>query len=45
MEIKVNALALKSVDYKDNDKMLTLFSIERGLLSAGIKGVKRQVQS
>jgi len=41
MEIKVNALALKSVDYKDNDKMLTLFSIERGLLSAGIKGVKK----
>lgn len=41
MEIKVNALALKSVDYKENDKMLTLFSVEKGLLSAGIKGVKR----
>ena len=41
MEIKVNALVLKSVDYKDNDKMLTLFSVEKGLLSAGVKGVKR----
>lgn len=41
MEIKVNALALKSVDYKENDKMLTLFTIEKGLLSVGVKGVKR----
>lgn len=35
------ALSLKSVDYKDNDKMLTLFTLEKGLLSVGAKGVKK----
>jgi len=41
MEIKVNAIALRSVDYKESDKMLTLFSVERGIISAGIRGVKK----
>lgn len=41
MEQKVNALMLRGVDYKDNDKILTLFSLERGKLSAGATGVKR----
>ena len=41
MEEKLNALMLRGVDYKDNDKMLTLYSLERGLVSAGIKGVKK----
>ncbi len=41
MEIIVNALVLRSVDYKDNDKILTLFSLERGIITAGIKGVKK----
>lgn len=39
--IKVNALMLRAVDYKDNDKILTLLSAESGKISAGIKGVKR----
>lgn len=41
MEIIVNALVIKSIDYKDNDKILTLFSLERGKITAGIKGVKK----
>ncbi len=41
MEIIVNALVIKSLDYKDNDKILTLFSLERGKITAGIKGVKK----
>ena len=41
MEIKVNALMLRGVDYKDNDKMLTLYSLERGIIGAGIRGVKK----
>ena len=41
MEIKVNAIVLKSVDYKDNDKILTLYSLEKGKITAGIKGVKK----
>lgn len=41
MEVKLNALMLRAVDYKDNDKMLTLYSLEQGLISVGIKGVKK----
>ena len=41
MDIIVNAIVLKSVDYKDNDKILTLYSLEKGKITAGIKGVKK----
>ena len=41
MEFIVNALMLRSVDYKENDKILTLLTAERGKISAGIKGVKK----
>jgi DNA repair protein RecO (recombination protein O) len=41
MEVKINALMLRAVDYKDNDKILTLLSPELGKVSAGIKGVKK----
>lgn len=41
MEIKVNAIVLKAVDYKENDRILTLYSLENGKITAGIKGVKK----
>lgn len=41
MDIKVNALMLRAVDYNENDKILTLLSAEYGKISAGIKGVKK----
>ncbi len=41
MEIKVNALVIKAIDYKDNDRILTLYSLEKGKITAGIKGVKK----
>lgn len=41
MEVKLNALVIKAVDYKDNDKILTLYSLERGKITASIKGVKK----
>ncbi len=41
MEVKVNALVIKAVDYKDNDKLLTLYSLEKGKITAKIKGVKK----
>ncbi len=41
MEIKVNALMLRAVDYNENDKILTLLCAEQGKISAGIKGVKK----
>ncbi len=41
MEEKVNGLVIKSVEYGENDKILTLFTIEKGVISAKIKGVKK----
>ncbi len=41
MDIKVNAIVIKTVDYKDNDKILTLYSLEYGKITATIKGVKK----
>ena len=41
MEITVNALCLRCVDYKDNDKMATLFTLERGKIGVGARGVKK----
>ena len=41
MEIKTEAIVLQSIDYKDNDKLLTLFSPSLGRVTAGIRGVKK----
>ncbi|MBR6737264.1 MAG: DNA repair protein RecO [Clostridia bacterium] len=41
MEYIVNALMIRASDYKDNDKILTLYSLEKGKISSGIKGVKK----
>ena len=41
MDIKVEALVLRTVDYGENDKIVTLFSIEHGKITARAKGVKR----
>ena len=41
MEVKTDAVVLSTIDYKDDDKLLTLFSPSLGKLSAGIRGVKK----
>lgn len=41
MEEKVNGLVIKSVEYGENDKILTIFTLEKGVISAKIKGVKK----
>lgn len=41
MEIKTDAIVLQTIDYKDNDKLLTLFSPTLGKITAGIRGVKK----
>lgn len=41
MEVKTEAIVLQTIDYKDNDKLLTLFSPSLGKITAGIKGVKK----
>ena len=41
MDIKTDAIVLQTVDYKDNDKILTLFSPTLGKITVGAKGVKK----
>ncbi len=41
MEVKVNAVMLRATDYKENDKILTLLTAEKGKITAGIRGVKK----
>ena len=41
MEWKTDALVLGGIDYKDHDRLLTLFTAERGIVFAGIKGVRK----
>ena len=39
-EIKVNGMVIESIDYKDNDKLLSLFTVELGKITVKIRGVK-----
>ena len=41
MEFKTDALLLRSVDYGESDKIITLLTADRGKLTAGAKGVKK----
>ena len=41
MEFKADALVLRAADWREYDKIVTLFTAERGKLSAALKGVKR----
>ncbi|MDR1906030.1 MAG: DNA repair protein RecO [Clostridiales bacterium] len=40
--IKLNALCVKAVDYKDNKTLLTLCTIEKGKINAAIRGTKSE---
>ena len=40
--IKTQAIVLAKVDYRDNDRILTLFSPEYGRMTATARGVKKQ---
>lgn len=40
-EIKIKGIVVKSKDYKDSDKIVTIFSAEKGLISARVRGVKK----
>lgn len=40
-QFKVNAVVLKAANLGENDKVLMLFTFERGIVSAKIKGVKK----
>lgn len=41
MEFKVDALLLKAAGYGENDKIVTLFTADRGKMTASMKGVRK----
>ncbi|MGD9901364.1 MAG: DNA repair protein RecO [Spirochaetales bacterium] len=41
-EFKVKAIVLKAIDYKEKDKIVHLFSLEHGKISAILKGVRSE---
>jgi DNA repair protein RecO (recombination protein O) len=41
MEKKINGIVVKSVSYLEADKILTVFSLEEGLITVNVKGVKK----
>lgn len=40
--IKVRALVVSSIDYKESDKLITLCSVEQGKITANLKGCRKQ---
>ena len=40
-ELKLKGIVLKSVDLKDSDKLITIFSLEKGIVRAKARGVKK----
>ncbi len=40
-EIKVRGIVLKASDYKDNDKIIRLYTLEQGKINAVMRGVKK----
>ena len=40
-EIKTKGIVIKATDYKDSDKLVTIFSAEKGLIRARARGVKK----
>lgn len=41
-QTKIQGIVLNKVDYKDNDRILTLFSAQQGKVTVSCKGVKKQ---
>ena len=41
MEEKVSGIVLSGISYGENDKILNVFTLEKGVISAKIKGVKK----
>lgn len=40
-EIKLKGIVINAIDYKDSDKIVTIFSAEKGLIRARVRGVKK----
>lgn len=39
-ELKLKAIVLSSINYKEKDKIINIFSLEHGLMSASLRGVR-----
>lgn len=39
-ELKIRGIVISSIDYKEKDKLITIYSLERGLVNAKLIGVK-----
>ena len=40
-ELKVTGIVLGNIDYKENDKLVTIYSLELGVINAQLRGVKQ----
>lgn len=40
-EVKIKGIVIKASDYMDSDKLVTIFSAERGIVTAKARGVKK----
>lgn len=40
-DIKCTGIVIKTIDYKDKDKLLSIYTLENGLITASLKGVKQ----
>ena len=41
MEVKVNGITLSAVNYKESDRILNVFTLERGKLTVSARGVRK----
>ena len=41
MNEKVNGITVRAVNYKDSDRILTVFTLEKGKITVGAKGVRK----
>ena len=41
MDEKFNALCVRSVSYREADKIITLFTLEKGLVDCAVYGARR----
>ena len=44
-ELKTKGIVIKAIDYKDSDKLVTIFSPDLGLIRARARGVKKNNQA
>ncbi len=41
MEEKLTGIVVSAIDYRENDKLINVFTLEKGIVTASLKGVKK----